>query len=371
VPKLRPTTAGELLPNDVITAGDYQKMGQRGYCTTHLVFGENDDCHGYLVGEPHRGLAYMFQMMNGARIAVGRGAAAIAAAAYYASLRYAQERPQGRRLMCGGKKDLSQEQTLIINHPDVRRMLLLQKAVSEGALSLVLQTAIYHDLSKVSQEKEKYHLLTELLTPVAKTYPAEMGRTAVDNGLQVLGGYGFCSEYILQQYYRDIRIFAIYEGTTGIQSLDLLGRKVIMEDGKALQWLDQELQTTLEAADNFDDLKPYARQFRQQLQLHRQVLEFLLPFADKGEHERLLANATLYMELFGLIIVAWQWLKIGARAKQALITGKMEHAPAFYESKLHTMKFYFQYELPKTAGLAQTLMSEEALTLEVSKELIS
>ncbi|MGB5387589.1 MAG: acyl-CoA dehydrogenase family protein, partial [Eudoraea sp.] len=147
VPKNRESTNGELVSNDVTTFADFQKMGQKGYCTTHLFFGHNDDCKGWLVGEPNQGLKYMFMMMNGARIAVGRGAAAISMAAYQASLSYARERPQGRRITDTGKKDVHKEQTLIINHPDVKRMLMLQKVVAEGSLSLILLSSKYHDLS--------------------------------------------------------------------------------------------------------------------------------------------------------------------------------------------------------------------------------
>ncbi|MEM9144431.1 MAG: acyl-CoA dehydrogenase family protein, partial [Bacteroidota bacterium] len=214
VPKNRKTANGELVANDVNTLGDFQKMGQKGYCTTHLSFGDQGDCKGWLVGEANQGLKYMFMMMNGARIGVGRGAAAITMAAYQASLAYAKERPQGRRLTGTGKKDVSQEQTLIINHPDVKRMLLLQKVVSEGALSLVLLTSRYHDLSTTladSDERQKYLLLLEMLTPIVKTYPSEMGSVSVSNGVQVLGGYGFCNDFVLHQYFRDIRIFPIYE----------------------------------------------------------------------------------------------------------------------------------------------------------------
>jgi len=240
VPKNRESANGELVSNDVTTFADFEKMGQKGYCTTHLFFGHNDDCKGWLVGEPNQGLKYMFMMMNGARIAVGRGAAAISMAAFQASLSYARERPQGRNLTNTGKKDVSQEQTLIINHPDVKRMLMLQKVVAEGSLSLILLSSKYHDLSQTHsdpEEREKYSYLLEMLTPIAKTYPSEMGLLSVSNGLQVLGGYGFCSDFILQQYYRDIRIFSIYEGTTGIQSLDLLGRKMTMNNGKGVKLL--------------------------------------------------------------------------------------------------------------------------------------
>ena len=372
VPKFRIAEDGNLESNDVLTAGDFQKMGQRGYCTTHLVFGENDNCKGWLVGKPNNGLRYMFQMMNGARIAVGCDAAAIATAAYYASLQYAQERPQGRRVLNGGVKDVSTGQTLIINHADVRRMLLLQKAISEGALSLVLQGAMYHDLEKVSEgeDKENYHLLLEILTPMIKTYPSEMGRVSVNNGLQVLGGYGFCSEFVLQQYARDIRIMAIYEGTTGIQSQDLLGRKISLMGGKALQLLTKEMIATIKAASNYEDLQPVANTLSEKLQLNQQVLNHLLTFAKEGNYERFLSDANMYMEFLSTIVVGWQWLKMGVEARQALLTGQTEFGVEFYESKLHTMKFFFKYEMPKTLSCAEILMNDEVLTLVKERELI-
>ena len=203
VPKNRLKEDGTLEYNDVMTVADFQKMGQRGYCTTHLGFGDSDDCRGWLVGEEHKGLAQMFLMMNGARIAVGRGAAAISMAAYRASLQYANERPQGRKLTSTGKKNPSEKQSLIIEHPDVRRMLLLQKSIVEGSLSLVFLASKYHDIVTTAtskEEKEKYHLLLEMIIPIVKTYPSEAGAESVDNGLQVLGGYGFCADFSLQQY---------------------------------------------------------------------------------------------------------------------------------------------------------------------------
>ncbi|MEM9887732.1 MAG: acyl-CoA dehydrogenase [Bacteroidota bacterium] len=373
VPKNRLKADGSLESNDVITAGDFQKMGQRGYATTHLVFGENEDCVGYLVGEEHRGLKYMFQMMNGARIAVGLHATSMATAAYYASLQYAKERPQGRRINNHGEKNVAKEQTLIINHPDVRRMLLLQKAIVEGAMSLVIETSKYADMERVSmgEEKEKWNLLLETLTPITKTYPSEMGQTAISNGLQVLGGYGFCNDFPLQQYYRDIRITSLYEGTTGIQAIDLLGRKMTMRNGKGLLLLANEMQQSIEAAMTFDELKPYARKLIENIQLNQKVLQFLLPFAQKGEHERFLSDATIYMDLMSTIIVAWQWLKMATVAKEKLVVGNGTQSTAFYESKVHTMKFYFKYELSKTTGLADTIMHEDVLTLVEEKELIS
>ena len=264
VPKHRPVENG-LEPNDVITAGDFQKMGQKGYCTTHLVFGENDNCRGWLVGTENRGLKNMFLMMNGARIDVGMIATSIATAAYYASLQYAKERPQGRRIGNAGEKNIEEGQTTIINHPDVRRMLLLQKSVIEGSLALLMQASIYHDKSIAGNEdeKEKFNNLLEILTPIAKTYPSEMGLTSITNGLQIFGGYGFCTEFPLEQYYRDVRITSLYEGTTGIQSMDLLGRKIVMNNGAAMRALVAEMIETISAASNYDNLKPYASQLKE------------------------------------------------------------------------------------------------------------
>ena len=374
VPKNRPTAEGALRFNDVTTVADFQKMGQKGYCTTHLFFGDKDDCTGWLVGEAHKGLKYMFLMMNGARIGVGRGAAAIATAAYHASLNYANERPQGRKLTSTGKKDVDQEQTLIINHPDVRRMLLLQKTISEGSLSLILLAAKYQDLSvslSDPKDREKYTLLLEIMTPIVKTYPSEMGKVAVDYGVQVLGGYGFCSDYILQQYLRDIRIFSIYEGTTGIQSQDLLGRKITMDNGRAFQLLAEEISTSIQEAMTHESLVPYAKILREKVGLAQKVVQSLVGFAIKGDYERFLSDATVFMEFFGNITVAWLWLDMARSAQSALSTGNVDHSNDFYNAKVHAMKFYFKYELPKTTSLAEILINKEVLTVPTDAKVFS
>ncbi|MEO0526465.1 MAG: acyl-CoA dehydrogenase [Bacteroidota bacterium] len=371
VPKNRPDAEGNLIKNDVMTVADFQKMGQRGYCTTHLGFGDTDDCRGWLVGKPHQGLKYMFMMMNGARIAVGRGAAAIAMAAYHASLEYANERPQGRKLTSDGKKNPDEIQSLIIEHPDVRRMLLLQKSIVEGSLSLVLLASKYHDISQTSnneEERKKYHLLLEMIIPIVKTFPSEAGAMSVNNGLQVLGGYGFCSDFILQQYHRDIRISSIYEGTTGIQSQDLLGRKVPMENGRALQLLSAEIMHTITAASTHEELRPYAGKLGDKLKLTQQVLGFLMPYAQKGDYERYLSDANLFMEFLSHIVIGWLWLDMAIHAKTSLVNGDKTYSETFYESKIHTMKFYYKYELPKTNGLAESLMDPEVLTVKTKKE---
>ncbi len=372
VPKFRQESDGSLTNNDVLVAADFQKMGQKGYATTHLLFGENDNCIGYLVGQLNQGLKYMFQMMNEARIDVGLTAASTAYAAYFASLQYAKERPQGRSLSRSGKKNINEEQTLIINHPDVRRMLFLQKAIVEGALSLLFECSKLVDLHKISdgEAKENYHLMLEFLTPIAKTYPSEMGRESINSGLQVLGGYGFCNDFPLQQYYRDIRIMSLYEGTTGIQSLDLLGRKVPLKNGKALQLILNEINKTISDAGKIEALNPYSDQLNNKVQLVGKTLQYLSKFANEGDFESYLADATVFMEMTSTVVVAWQWLKQTIAASEALgnQTGKFESI--FYESKIHTMKFYFRYELPKTIGLAETLTNPEMLTILKEKELI-
>lgn len=373
VPKNRNKSDGTLESNDVTTVADFQKMGQKGYCTTHLGFGDKDDCKGWLVGEENQGLNYMFLMMNAARIAVGRGSSAIASAAYYASLQYANERPQGRKLASDGKKNIEQSQSLIIEHPDVRRMLLLQKAVVEGSMSLVLLAAKYYDLESTAQseeEKKKYNTLLEMIIPVVKTYPAEAGTYSVNNGLQVLGGYGFCSDFILQQYYRDIRISAIYEGTTGIQSQDLLGRKITMNNGEGLKLLLNEILTTVAKANNHPELKPYADSISEKIKLSEKVLTSLMPHALKGDFEKYLADASVFMEFFSLIIVAWNWLEIATDSQEALVNGDKKYSEIFYNSKIETMKYFFDYELPKTVSHSEILMNPSSVTIKKDEEIL-
>ena len=373
VPKNRKASNGTLESNDVITVADFQKMGQKGYCTTHLGFGDKDDCNGWLVGEENHGLNYMFLMMNAARIAVGRGSSAIASAAYYASLQYANERPQGRKLASDGKKNIEQSQSLIIEHPDVRRMLLLQKAVVEGSMSLVLLAAKYYDLESTAQskeEKKKYNTLLEMIIPVVKTYPSEAGAYSVNNGLQVLGGYGFCSDFILQQYYRDIRISSIYEGTTGIQSQDLLGRKITMNNGEGLKLLLNEILITVARANNHSELKPYANSISEKIKLSEKVLISLMPHALKGDFEKYLADASVFMEFFSLIIVAWNWLEVATNSQEALNKGDKKYSNIFYNSKIETMKYFFNYELPKTISHSEILMNPSSVTIKKDEEIL-
>ncbi len=373
VPKNRKLDDGSLEPNDVTSVADFQKMGQKGYCTTHLGFGDKDDCRGWLVGEENNGLSCMFVMMNAARIGVGRAASAIASAAYYASLQYANERPQGRKLSSDGKKNVEESQSLIIEHPDVRRMLLLQKAVVEGSMSLVLLAAKYYDLENTAQSKEekiKYNTLLEMIIPVVKTYPSDAGAYSVNNGLQVLGGYGFCSDFILQQYYRDIRISAIYEGTTGIQSQDLLGRKITMNNGEGLKLLLAEIIETITKASNYPELKEYCDSLSEKIKLSEKILQSLMPYALKGDFEKYLADASIFMEFFSLVIVGWNWLEIAANSQQALKDENKKYSDIFYKSKIETMKYFFEYEIPKAIGHSEIIMNPSSVTIKKEEEIL-
>jgi butyryl-CoA dehydrogenase len=370
VPKRR-IEGDDLVYNNVYTAGEFEKLGQRGYCTTHIVFGEDGPAKGWLIGEANKGLKCMFQMMNEARIGTGRMGMAIASAAYYASLQYAKERPQGRKLSSDGSKNADSPQVNIIEHADVRRMLFLQKAVVEGSVSLMHEVSLFYDYTLADVDKERNLLLLELLTPIVKTYPAEKGKQAVDTGLQILGGYGFCMDFILQQYLRDIRIISIYEGTTGIQSQDLLGRKVTMQNGKALQLLAGLIQDDIKSAMAYEELHAASKDLGASLMLVQEVLAKLLPHAMKGNYERYLADATIFMDLFGTIVIGWQWLKIAHKAKAALAAGDTSQTKAFYESKVSTMRFFYKYEMKRTKGLAKIIMNdEEVLTIPTETSML-
>jgi len=366
VPKKRIAENGELVFNDVNVAGIYHKLGYRGAPITQLSLGENNDCRGYLAGEPHQGLPYMFQMMNEARIDVGIGAAAIASAAYHAALEYARERPQGRSPKA---KDPSLPQVPIIQHADVKRMLLFQRAVIEGSLSLILQCGLYADMKNVTDEaeKERYGLLLDLLTGVAKSYPSEMGILSVSQGLQILGGYGYCDEFPLEQHYRDARIHPIHEGTTGIQGLDLLGRKVMMKEGKAFQLYGEEVRKTISEAIGTERLRPHAEALEEALVQLEEVTAHLKGVADKGNSELFLADATLYLEFFGIVAIAWQWLKQGIFVVKGLEAATSEKEKNFYHGKLYALRFFFGYELPKIDGLVERLMDTDGLTVEMQE----
>ncbi len=390
VPQQRLNAQGTLQFNHIDTAGVYHKMGYHGAPIAHLMMGQSGPCHGYLVGEENKGLLYMFQMMNEARIGVGLNATAIASAAYYDSLDYALVRPQGRKI---DNKDLSLPQIPIIQHADVKRMLLFQKAVVEGSLSLLIQCAFYQDLchTQEGEEKENNQLLLDFLTPIAKSYPSEMGVHSTSAGIQILGGAGFLKDFSLEQFFRESRIHPIHEGTSGIHGIDLLGRKVAMLQGKAFRLFLQEIQNCIAQAEPKEQLQAHAHTLKKALEKLEEVTFHLIKLGQQGQIEHYLADATLYLEMTGIIAVAWQWLKQGlalyedprdskeaangdATSSQGVLTAPVLKAQkktdaVFYESKMYTLQYFFEYELPKVYSLAMRLQSDKAITVRMPQEL--
>ncbi|MBU1169752.1 MAG: acyl-CoA dehydrogenase [Proteobacteria bacterium] len=363
VPKLRCDDNENPVPNDVVVSQIYHKMGYRGCPITQLVMGEKGDCRGYLVGEPHKGLFYMFQMMNESRLGVGLGATGIASAAYYAALAYTQTRKQGRK---PGQKDPASPMVPIIEHADVKRMLLYQRSVTEGALCLIMQCYAYADMERVSTgpDREKYHLLLELLTPVAKTFPSEYGILSVSQSLQCFGGYGYCEDFPVEQLYRDARIHPIHEGTTAIQGMDILGRKVMMNQGKAYTLFLEEVNKALDQAQTHLDLSPYGTKLAQALGTLDRVTGHLMDLAQQKNTEIFLADAVLYLDLFSLVALSWQWLCQALAAKKALTKNPSQKDRDFYEGKVLCFRYFVSYELPKINALAERLTAEDPISVE-------
>jgi alkylation response protein AidB-like acyl-CoA dehydrogenase len=365
VPQKRIKNA-ELIDNDVVTAGIFHKMGYKGAPIAHLSVGSNDGAEGYLVGEPHKGLSYMFQLMNEARIGVGMNATAIGTAAYYASLAYAKERPQGRRI---SEKDPAKPQIPIIHHADVKRMLLFQKSVVEGSLALNLYCSQLSDLIHVEEgeAKERANLLLDLLTPIAKSYPSEMCCLSTSAAVQVLGGAGYTTDFTVEQFYREARIHPIHEGTTAIHGIDLLGRKITIHNGKSTQIFFEEVNKTMAEASNQASLQPFVEKLQRSLSKAQQATGYLLGLAGKGETEKFLADATLYLEMFGIITIAWQWLNQGIVAQQKL-NDAHEADQNFYQGKLATMRYFYEYELVKVDSLVKRLQSTDNVTIEMQSD---
>lgn len=364
VPKYRWEGNG-LVYNDISCDGIEHKLGYKGSPIGQLTMGENNDCRGYLVGEPGRGLGYMFHMMNEERINVGIGAVGKATAAYYASLEYASQRCQGRKPT---EKDPTAPMIPIIEHADIKRMLLMQKSIVEGGLAICLQVAKYQDLAKVSplpEDREKYALLVDLLVPVVKTFPSEAGIISTSAAIQCLGGYGFCQDFPVEQHFRDIRIDPIHEGTTGIQGQDLLGKKISMKNGKALDLFFEEISKTLQNSQGIRDLQPLADQLIDALNELVRVTKHLQELAAQGKTEEFLADAVLYLEMFSLITVAWQWLLQAITAQKALNcqTDMLESDRLFYQGKLFACRYFFSYELNKIYGLERRLLSDDYPTV--------
>jgi len=368
VPKKMVNIKGELtgVRNDVALAGLNHKLGWRGTTNTLLNFGEGKypvdgqaGAVGYLVGKPHEGLRCMFHMMNEARIGVGTAAAMLGMAGYYASLDYAKNRPQGRPVGVGGK-DASQPQIRIIEHADVKRMLLAQKAYCEGALALELYCARLVDENHTAeaQAADDARLLLEVLTPIAKSWPSEWCLEANSLAIQVHGGYGYTRDFPVEQYWRDNRLNMIHEGTHGIQAMDLLGRKVLMEGGRGLQLLAARINTTIEKAIQRPELAVHANALGKALQHVGSATKAAWATGEPGEA---LANAVPYMQAFGHTVLAWLWLDV-ALASLSL------PADAPHAGRMGAMRYFYHYELPKIDAWLKVVESRDLTCADLPEE---
>ena len=354
VPKIRVNDDGSLGErNNVALAGLNHKMGCRGATNTLLNFGEGGDCIGYLVGNENDGLANMFHMMNEARISVGMSAVMTALGGYLYSLDYARNRPQGRDL---ANKDPQLPQVMISEHADIKRMLMTQKAFVEGAQMLMYYSSQIIDQQKLSdnaEQNQRMGLLLDLLTPICKSWPSEYCLEANKLAIQVLGGYGYTREYPVERLYRDNRLNHIHEGTWGIQGLDILGRKVQMHNGAAVAILREEIQGTIDSAAGHPSLQEHTVALEAALTQMEATVQTVATCSDRS---LALANATIFLDAAGHIVIAWMWLKQAVAALNGLADGNPADRD-FYQGKLAATKFFFRYELPKaSAGLA--LVSE-------------
>ena len=373
VPKFLVDERGEPAKrNDVHVTGLNHKMGYRGTVNCVLTLGDAGECVGYLLGEAHRGLTYMFHMMNEARIGVGLGASMLGYAGYQFSLEYARERTQGRHAW---NKDAAQPPVAIIGHADVRRMLLQQKCYVEGGLSLGIYCARLLDEELIAQQaqdeaaRERAHLLLELLTPIAKAWPSEYCLEANKLAIQVLGGYGYSREYPVERLYRDNRLNAIHEGTNGIQALDLLGRKVPMKRGAAFKLLIKEISATLEQAAGHEALSGAAAALTQAVERAVKTTGALGAAALAGEVPKYLANASLYLDMLGHTVIGWLWLKQALKATQLLEQPELgQEQRDFYSGKLHACQFFMRHELPRTAWRAELLQQLDDTTLTMDEQ---
>lgn len=366
VPKFLVDDAGTLGErNDVALAGLLHKMGWRGTTSTMLNFGEKGGATAYLIGEPNQGLRYMFHMMNEARIGVGMGATMLGYAGYQYSLDYARNRPQGRP---ASAKDFSSPQVPIIEHADVRNMLLTQKAYVEGALSLEFYCAALVDeittQTDAAQRAEAQGLL-DLLTPIAKAWPSKYCLKANELAIQILGGYGYTRDYPVEQFYRDNRLNPIHEGTNGIQGLDLLGRKVLMQEGAAFKLLLGRIAATTREASDLPQCAVLAASLAEASDLLAKLTRHLAgSFATAGA-DKVLANASLYLDLAGRVVISWMWLRQAVVAERTLAAGPADDARGFYQGKLQAARYYLTWELPEIRLQAEILQRLDATCLDM------
>ncbi len=353
VPKVRVNPDGSLgAPNDVVCTGIEEKLGLHASPTAALSFGAKDGCIGYLCGEKNKGLAHMFQMMNQARINTGVSGMTMASCAYLNALAYVKERVQGRDVAARSKGDVK-----IINHPDVRRMLLSMKARVDGMRSMIYTGAFWSDLAlelPEGEEKQHYQDLVDFMTPIIKAYCSDTGFDVCETAIQCLGGYGYCKDYPLEQYLRDAKIMSLYEGTNGIQSADLMGRKMSLRNGACLQAFKKELA-------DFCGRHREHPQLGAQVQLLEKVVLRLLEVAAvmraRMDADPLQWASYTYPALmaFGDVVMSWRLLDL-ARIAAANLEKK---ASDFYQGKLYAATFFVDTTLPQTQAVIETCLRTE------------
>lgn len=352
IPKYRVNDDGTIgESNDVSCSGIEHKMGIRGSSTSVLNFGDNGACHGELLGLEHKGIVVMFHMMNEQRVLVGLQGLALASTAYLHALDFARERKQGS--LFGTKNP---EQVPIITHPDVRRNLLWMKAYTEGLRALILYTVACMDREPISTdeaEKRKWQQIMSLLTPVSKAYTTDKAFEVCALAIQVLGGYGYTKEYKVEQFARDCKITSIYEGTNGIQAIDLFGRKIRMENGAALAAVIAEMKAAVAEAAGVGELAPYAEAVGKSICALEEISKFLVEKCTGDDAYLTTSWATPYLEIFGDIALGWMFIW---QARKALDNKAATGADAqFYDSKINTAKFYISSLLPRVYGKIEAI----------------
>ncbi|MCB9477696.1 MAG: acyl-CoA dehydrogenase [Deltaproteobacteria bacterium] len=372
--------------NDVNTGNVEHKMGIKGNATCVLNFGEGGNCKGWLVGEPNKGIVYMFQMMNEARLMVGMQGMAIAATAYMNALKYAKERVQFTHVRDMAKSDAPRVE--IIEHPDVRRMLMHQKAVTEGMRALLYRTAFYIDMSTMAEtdeEKEHYSDLVELLIPICKAFCSDEGFECTEHAIQTYGGYGFIAEYPVEQYMRDVKIASLYEGTNGIQALDLLGRKLPAKGGRMAMRYMQEYGKFLDALKGHRTLGGmHAKLERAQNELAQTVMGFQMSMKAEGNKMFVpILNATPFLEAMGHVTLSWLLCDQAIMAQDKLDaicdekgTAKDDLAAVrklaeenddvkYYFGKVQSAKWYVENRLPHAFAIFETIGDADTSALDV------
>ena len=370
VPKIRVNDDGSLgEANDVVCTGVEEKMGIHGNATCSISLGSKGNCRGLLLGEQNKGMRSMFLMMNEARLLVGVQAFACATASYIHAVNYARQRVQGRHLL--NMLDKSAPSVPIIQHPDVRRMLLTMKAYVEGMRSLLYYVGMCDDKIDVAdseEEKAKYRGIIDLLIPVAKGYVSDRAFDVCNLGVQVYGGYGYIKEYPMEQLLRDCRITPIYEGTNGIQAMDLLGRKLGLNKGKPMMDLMGEIQNTIAAARTHPKVEAYADKVEAALNKLGEVALHLGKTAMSPEVMTAFAHAYPFMEVSGDVVMAWMLLWRATIAAEKLENGAKKKDTVFYEGQLKSAEFFVHSLLPVTLGKMEAILASNSAVVDIAED---